>query len=327
MLTGGSVYIAWASFCDIPDYWGWFLRYDATSLVQTAVFNVAPNGSMGGIWMSGGAPAVDSSGSIFLATGNGTFDNSTGAMPPLAPNNDFGQSFLKLDPTTLAVQDFYTPSQAVTWSGADNDVGAAGVTSLPDGAGPPGHPNLVIGADKEAHFWMIDRSNMQAFHSGSDPVVQYTTVPLCVSVNKCVMSTPAYWNGTIYVAVSGGKLYAFKLAQGLVPTTLEGVMAPSSQTTEAYGFPSPTPMVSGSPNGNAIVWAMDNGINGTITAELGPAVLRAYDANDLSVTLFSSAIRSADAGGAAIRFTAPVIANGHVYVGGDGQVTVYGLSQ
>ena len=83
-----------------------------------------------------------------------------------------------------------------------------------------------------------------------------------------------------------------------------------------------------SPSGGAIVWALDNNANGTDNnnAPLGPAILRAYDATNLGNTLYSSANRSADAGGNAVKFTVPVVANGHVYIGGAGVVTVYGLA-
>ena len=112
MLTAGGVYLGWSSFCDVYPWQGWFMRYDAASLNQTAVFNVSPNAYAGSIWMSGGAPAVDSSGSIYLATGNGPFDDTSNVLPPVAPNNDFGMSILRLDPSSLVVQDFFTPAQA-----------------------------------------------------------------------------------------------------------------------------------------------------------------------------------------------------------------------
>jgi hypothetical protein len=81
----------------------------------------------------------------------------------------------------------------------------------------------------------------------------------------------------------------------------------------------------------AIVWALDNSAyfggkpNGGVNTP-GPAVLRAYRADDLSTELYnSSQAGSHDTGATAIKFTAPTIANGHVYVGGAGSVTAYGL--
>ena len=58
----------------------------------------------------------------------------------------------------------------------------------------------------------------------------------------------------------------------------------------------------------------------------GPSILRAYDATNLGNTLYSSSTLAADQGGLAIKFTVPVVANGHVYIGGSGMVTVYGLA-
>ena len=88
--------------------------------------------------------------------------------------------------------------------------------------------------------------------------------------------------------------------------------------------------MSASPTGNGIVWVLDNSVyqfsGNAGTTPAGPAILRAYDAANLATTLYSSATLAADTGGNAVRFTVPVIANGHVYVGGIKQLTVYGLS-
>jgi hypothetical protein len=329
VLTNGGVYIAWASHCDSGPYHGWVMRYDAASLAQTAVFNATPNGTQGGIWMSGGAPAVDSIGSIFFSTGNGTFDDAADIVPPLAPANDFGESFVKLDPNTLAVQDFYTPSQNAAWSASDLDIASAGVTVLPDGVGPTGHPNVLIGADKQGHLWMIDRSPgaMSRFNASSDNTVQYLTLPntsACAGV--CVFSTAGYWNGTIYIAQNLGKLLALPITGGTIPSS-GGIATPASVSAETFHYPGPTPNISASPAGNGIVWVLDNNANGTDNGSTakGPAVLRAYDATNLATTLYSSAVNPGDAAGTAVKFTLPVVANGHVYVAGGGQLSVYGL--
>jgi chitodextrinase len=326
-LAAGGVVIGWSSHCDGGPWYGWLMRYDASTLTQTGVFNATPNNSGGGgIWMGAGAPALDSSDDMFFSTGNGLFDDTSSAVPSLSPNNDFGESFLNLNPTTLALQDFYTPSQNAAWTENDSDISSAGITVLPDGAGPTTHPNVLVGFDKQGHVWMIDRNNMSGFQPNADNTVQYLYLS-GTCAGWCIFSSPAYWNGTVYGATNYGHVMAFQLSNGLLPTIGQSAN-PSSESAEIYLPYSPTPVISASPTGGAIVWALDNNANGTDNdnAPLGPAILRGYDATNLATTLYSSAVLSADAGGNAVKFTLPVIANGHVYIGGAGVVTVYGLA-
>ena len=57
-----------------------------------------------------------------------------------------------------------------------------------------------------------------------------------------------------------------------------------------------------------------------------PAILRAYDANDLSTPLYASnQAGPRDTAGGGIKFSTPTIANGHVYLGTQFEVDVYGL--
>src|SRR5207253_5547824 len=105
LLLNGVVYIGWASHSDTSPYHGWVLGYDAQTLQQVAEFNTTPNGSLGGIWMSGGGLAADSNGSVYLSTGNGTFD-VTGSQAPA-----YGDSVLRLSTGSgLTVADVFTPS-------------------------------------------------------------------------------------------------------------------------------------------------------------------------------------------------------------------------
>lgn len=332
LLTAGGVYLGWSALCDNYPWQGWFMRYDASSLSQTAIFNVSPNGYGGGIWMSAGAPAVDSGGSIYLSTGNGTFDDSSNVLPPGPTQNDFGMSLIRLNPS-LIVQDFFTPAQNAAWSTSDYDLSAAGITVLPDGMGPTAHPNLLIGGDKQGHVYVVDRGSMSGFNSTSNNVVQYLTMPNIMSScfgngGECLYATPAYYNGTVYLGTISGPLLALPLSSGLLPADGTGTVVAASQTGDTYGFPNPTATISASPSGGGIVWVLDNSKCGTddCGSPVGAAVLRAYDAGNLGNTLYSSTALAADQGGPAIKFTVPVVANGHVYVGGSGVVTVYGLA-
>ena len=50
------------------------MGYDTTTLQQTTIFNVTPNGTDGGIWQGGQGLVADDANNIYLMTGNGTFD-------------------------------------------------------------------------------------------------------------------------------------------------------------------------------------------------------------------------------------------------------------
>lgn len=326
---GTAVYIAWASFGDNGTYNGWAMAYDATTLAQIAVWNDTLNGQEGGIWMSNGGIAVDSSGALYVSTGNGTFDDTADLVPPMAPNNDFGESFVRLDSSTLTVTDYYAPSQNAAWTAQDEDLSSSGVTVLPDGVGPSSDPNLLVGSDKQGHLWLIDRELMSRFSPTVDNTVQYLTLPNIAACSlNCTYSTPAYYNGTVYIGMTSSALSAYTLSSGLFSES-GGVATPSSVSAETYQYPGPTPAVSASPSGNGIVWVLDTSANGTASdsapTTLGPAILRAYDATDLTKTLYSSSTVAADAAGNAVKFTEPTIANGKVYVGGASSLTVYGL--
>jgi hypothetical protein len=65
LLVNHSVYLTWASSCDVNPYHG--MAYDTETLTQQAVLNVTPDGSEGGIWASDTGPAADPNGNVSYA--------------------------------------------------------------------------------------------------------------------------------------------------------------------------------------------------------------------------------------------------------------------
>lgn len=155
LLENGHVVIAWASHCDNVPYHGWVMSYSASTLAQEAVLNTSPNGGLSGIWMSGDGVEADSSGNLFFATGNGTYDGST--------NGNYGDSIVKVSgPTSdsLSVADWFTPSNQSSLSGGDTDLGSGGVLLLPDLPAGSAHTHLLVQMGKEGKIYLIDRDNM-----------------------------------------------------------------------------------------------------------------------------------------------------------------------
>src|SRR5579864_2038151 len=131
LVSNGVVYTSWGSHCDAGSYAGWVIGYNETTLAQTSVLNVAPNGNDNGIWMAGAGPAADANGNLFLLTGNGTFDTTLngGGFPN---KGDYGNAFVKISTSggTLSVADYFTMSNTVSESNADEDLGSGGAMVL-----------------------------------------------------------------------------------------------------------------------------------------------------------------------------------------------------
>jgi hypothetical protein len=315
------------------------MAYNATSLLQEAVFNVSPNSSAGGIWMSGNGPAADSNGNIYLATANGTW-NGTDA---------FGDSILKFKalttPASLTVVDYFTPHDQSSLGTNDVDLGSGGVMLLPDPSGISGHPYLLVQADKRGNIYLVDRDNMGRFCStcttSDTQIVQVVSGAL-----TGLWGTPTYWNGTMYFGetdATANLKYMKAFSFGPTgPNFLSTSPTSTTANTYTYTYPGATTSVSTDGNANAIVWAIDSSAFGSIegiTRAAGPAILHAFDANNLAKELWNSsqAPGNRDTAGNSVKFTVPTVANGKIYIGtrgnddtlGNGttlgEVDVYGL--
>jgi hypothetical protein len=317
-LVNGNLYVAFASHNDIAPFHGWVLSYDKTSLALNGVFNSTPNGSDGGIWMSGARIANDSLGNLYFTTGNGTFDTSFD-QNGLPSNGDYGDAVIKMvvDPTTtqanpgkngwgLKVLDYFTPFNQAKLAAADLDVSSGGVVILPDSVGSTAHPHLLLVAGKMGELYLIDRDHMGHFDPKVDHVVQETALP------SGQYGSAAYLAGTFYYTTAAKPDQAFSIANGAFNPV------PTSRTPDAFSYPGSTPIVSANGSTDAIVWDLDRA-----TREL-----RAYDALNLANELYTSAQapNGRDRLGPPAKFSVPIVANGMVYAAMlNGTVVGYGL--
>ena len=304
----GKIYTTWSSHCDDRPYTSWVMAFSADSLAQTSVLNLVPNGSEGGIWMSGSAPAADSSGNIFFLEGNGDFDATLNAQG-FPSNADCGNCFVKISTGAgLKLVDYFTPHNTVSESSADLDLGSGGAILLPDVQDAGGvTKHLSVGAGKDTVIYVADRDNMGKFNPNSDQIYQ----EIAGQLGGQVFSMPAYFNGTVYYGAVGDALKAFAM------TSAKLASAPSSQSTHRFGYPGTTPSVSANGATNGIIWAIEN----------SGAILFAYDATDLTKELYDSdqAANGRDHFSGNGKFITPVIVNGKVYVGTPNSVAVFGL--
>lgn len=299
LLLNGVVYTGWSSHCDEFQYHGWLIGYDATTLQQATVYNNTPNGQMASFWQGGAAPAADTSGNIYLAAGNGTFDAASGGT-------DLGESFTKLSSAGgLSLQDYFTPFNFSELNDEDADVGSSGVALVGDEAGSSAHPHLMIGIGKEGRIYVLDRDNLGKWHAGSDSQI----VGSLANAVSGSFGKPSYFNQIAYFCGSGDNLKAFTLANAAMGST------PASQSQVAFGSPGCVPTISANGTANAIVWVID------------PAgILRAYAATNLGTELYDSNQNSSrDELGGAVKFSVPIVVNGKVYAGTENSLAVYGI--
>jgi len=305
LLSNGGVYIGFGSNgCDTFAYHGWLLAYDATTLQQLAAFSTTPNGRQGAIWQAGGGPAADTDGTIFFASGNGTFDASNGGI-------DYGDSIvhLQLNGNAFTVLDYFTPYNQQFLADNDLDLGAGGIALLPDQDAP--HTHDVIGGGKEGTVYVVDRDNMGRFNATSDrQIVQ--SIP-GVTTGE-LTSVPTYWNGSVYLSGEGDFIKQFTVSNDMLSSQ------PVSQTPSVFNLFGPgTPSISSTGSNRGILWAIKH----SATA----ATLYAFDATNLANQLYASsqATKGRDALNGVANFIPPTIANGKVYIGGTAALTVYGL--
>ena len=298
-LVNGIVYIAWASHEDLTPFYGWIIGYNASNLTQASVYNVDPNAGEGGIWMSGGAPSADSAGNLYVITANGNFDAANAS----APNNDYGDSFLKLS-GSLNVEQYFTPSDQANDELNDIDFGSGGaavLVDLPVNGSNPTH--LVVGGGKDGALYVLNRDAMGG--SGDSNAWQE------IQLGHGIFSTGAFWNYNLYITPVKGTLQAFSLSTSTAKLTPVANASP-----ETFIWPGATPSVSSTPDySNGIVWALDSSQFCAPTPNCGPAVLHAYDATNLSTELWNSTQGTNNQAGNAVKFTVPTVANGKVYVG------------
>ncbi|MGB8490324.1 MAG: hypothetical protein WCE64_04645 [Bacteroidales bacterium] len=308
-LVNGVVYITWSSHCDWGPYHGWIIGYDAQTLHQKIVYNDTPDGEAGGIWESGMGPAADEQGNLYVTTGNGSIGP--------ADLRDRSESALKLTPTgtTLTVSSYFTPTNYAYLNLNDLDYGSMGTFLIPNS-------EYYFTGCKDGNIYLLNKDNMGGYSSSSNQVQQ------TIKTNGGLRCQPAYYKGTtnefVYVWSENDHLRA--LSYDRTSNTFSDNQILSDVSGPIGGSGAELSVSSdGSADGTGILWASyATGIDAEHVA--GPGILRAFDANDITRELWNSSENPDDYPGNFAKFSAPAIANGHVYLATfSNQVMVYGL--
>jgi hypothetical protein len=209
----------------------------------------------------------------------------------------------------------------------------------------PGRSQLVAGG-KAGKMYLVNLPNMGQMQTNDAGAAQTLFFSPGSSIQSCVTNkgetvtgdmgttsfygTAAWFNGSLFVGNDPGPVKQFTLNSGH--------LAPGAATAEtispfSYGT---TPFVSSNGTSAGIVWVLDHGhpIQDPV-ASPAPAILRAYDAANITHLLYSSAQSGADTPGFGIKFTEPIVANGKVFIttahdslstaSPQGELDVYGL--
>jgi hypothetical protein len=307
LMIGGTVYLSWASHCDFRPYTGWIMGYDASTLQQTTVLNLTPNGNEGAIWNSGAGMTADSGGNIFLLDANGVFDtNLNGSGFPA--EGDYGNAFLRLTTSGgLKVADYFEVYNQQQENDTDTDLGSGGalLTSQKDTSGKTWQ--LAVGAGKDSNLYVVDRTNMGKFNSSRNNI--YQELPGALSGG--IWSMPASGADRVFFGPSFGPILEFQFKNAKL------LSSPVAQTSVTFTYPGATPSISTNGTQNAIVWA---------TANENPAVLYAFNAVTLQMLYNSNqAPNGRDHFGNGNKFITVTIANGKVFAASQSGVGVFGL--
>jgi hypothetical protein len=307
-MAKGNIIIAFGSHEDTFQYYGWVMSYDVNTLAQTGVFVTVPTADHGGaVWQSGRAPAVDSSGYVYMFVGNSWGDNAYDGV------NNFSESAIKLDPAQgLKLVDWFTPDNWQDLDSQDNDLSSSGPTLIPN-------INLLVGGGKEGNLYLLDKDNLGKYDPTDSQVMQKE------ATGGEIRGGPVFWPRT----ASNSLLYNFSADSTLMALGFNGtqfdIVATSPDLVAAYPGGILSLSANGEQPGSGVLWSLMP-VSDSADHQSVPGILRAYDAENITHELWNSLILPGDDFGLLAKFVPPVVANGKVYVATfSNELAVYGL--
>ncbi len=189
-VSNGNVVVVWGGLAgDCGDYHGYVETVAESTGVEQHQWNDTSQsgGREGGMWAPSG-PAVNSSGNIFVTTGNGSSTDITAY--------DFGDSVLKFSPA-LALRSWFAPGPPQTWASlnaGDTDLGSVGPILLPNG--------LLFAIGKGGRGYLLNQS---ALPDNSNPGGgENYSAAVCHATSDAAFGGMAATGDTVYVPCLDG---------------------------------------------------------------------------------------------------------------------------
>ena len=197
LLANGTVYVAFAGRCEVPDiphskldFQGWIYAFDAATLAFKGNYRStrSPNGSEtldptqdhvagGGIWQASSGLATDGR-SLYFSTGNQADGSKAISHPADVLGRNLPDSVIRLnlDPAFFSTPplDWFTPYRKDWLDLQDLDLASAGVTLIPN-------TQYLVAAGKEGLLYLLDREHLGRFDGAptvSDPPAFTSRDPL-----------------------------------------------------------------------------------------------------------------------------------------------------
>lgn len=318
LLTGGSVYAGFSSYCDenVSVSRGLLLGWAVNTLTplpnNTLTDTQATSPSdffLSSIWMSGYGPSTDDSGNILFVTGNSdpsgtTYDGVTNIQ----------ESVVKVSPNLAIVEDLFTPSDQGSLDMTDFDFGSGGVMVLPNQPGV--FPHLAVAAGKEGNLFLMNEDHLGGYSTTKNNVLGTYDIGHCAcgpsyfvdpsdGIGRVV--TSGSWNATVYKVNAGPKT-----------TTLGKVSSsPALVHSLLFGF---FTMISSNGTANPIIWAVSR----ASSSSGNPIYLYAFNPESVTGGFMQQLVKIEAGNGKAN--TVPVVANGEVFVASYSQLQIFGLA-
>ena len=172
-------------------------------LLTTSGQNYCSN-TQSGIWARPGVKVDPVTGNVFVATGNGNYNASSGG-------NNWGDSVVELKSDLSQIVDSYTPTNYSSLDSSDADLGSTAPVLLPKQNGS-NTPYMAVQAGKDDIVKLLNRTNLSGQGGPGHTGGELQTI----SISDETHEQPAVWtdgSGTtwVYVTDESGDLYAYKV--------------------------------------------------------------------------------------------------------------------